>query len=38
MNRHKLSPPREGPYVVTEVLRPSAYKLKAIDDEVFVNA
>ena len=37
-NRHKLSPPWEGPYVITEVLQPGAYKLKTIDDEVFVNA
>ena len=36
-NRHKLSPPWEGPYIVTEVLRPGTYKLKTIDDEVFVN-
>ena len=33
-----LSPPWEGPYVVMEVLRPGAYKLKTIDDIVFVNA
>ena len=37
-NRHKLSPPWEGPYVVVEVLRLGTYKLKTIDDEVFVNA
>jgi len=37
-NRHKLSPSWEGPYVVAEVLRPSAYKLKTIDGEVFTNA
>ena len=37
-NRHKLSPPWEGPYVVTEVLRLGTYKLKTIDGEVFVNA
>ena len=36
--RHKLYPPWEGPYVVTEVLRPGTYKLKTIDGEVFVNA
>ncbi|XP_066392590.1 uncharacterized protein [Miscanthus floridulus] len=36
-NRHKLSPPWEGPYVVTEVLRLCAYKLKTIDGKVFVN-
>ena len=37
-DRHKLSPPWEGPYVVAEVLRPGAYKLKTIDSEVFINA
>ena len=36
-NRHKLSLPWEGPYVIAEVLRPGTYKLKTIDDEVFVN-
>ena len=38
MDRHKLSPPWEGPYVVVEVLRPGAYKLKTIDGKVFNNA
>ena len=37
-DRHKLSPPREGPYVIMEVLRPGAYKLKTIDGKVFTNA
>ena len=37
-DRHKLSPPWQGPYVIVEVLRPSAYKLKTIDGEVFTNA
>ena len=37
-DRHKLSPPWEGPYVIMEVLWPSAYKLKTIDSEVFANA
>ena len=36
-NLHKLSSSWEGPFVVAEVLRPGAYKLKAIDGEVFVN-
>jgi hypothetical protein len=36
-DRHKLSPPWEGPYVVTEVLRPGTYKLKTIDVQVFTN-
>jgi hypothetical protein len=25
--RHKLTPPREGPFVIAEVLQPSTYKL-----------
>jgi len=37
-DRHKLSLPWEGPYVIAEVLWPSAYKLKTIDGEVFTNA
>ena len=37
-NRHKLSPPWEGPYVIAEVLRRGTYKLKTIDGEVFINA
>ena len=37
-DRHMLSPPWEGPYVVVEVLHPGAYKLKTIDDKVFTNA
>ena len=37
-DRHKLSPPWEGPYVITEILRPGAYKLKTINSEVFTNA
>ena len=37
-DRHKLFPPWEGPYVVVEVLRLGAYKLKTIDDKVFTNA
>ena len=37
-NRHKLSPPWEGLYVITEVLRLGAYKLKTIDGKVFINA
>ena len=37
-DRHKLSPPWEGPYIVAEVLRLGAYKLKTIDGKVFTNA
>ena len=37
-NRHKLSPPWEGPYVIVVVLRPGTYKLKTINGKVFANA
>ena len=37
-DRHKLSPPWEGPYIVAEILRPGAYRLKTIKGEVFTNA
>ena len=37
-DRHKLSLPWEGSYVIVEVLRPGAYKLKTINGEVFTNA
>ena len=36
-DRHKLSPPWEGPYVIVVVLRLGAYKLKTINGEVFTN-
>ena len=37
-DRHKLSLPWEGPYVVVEVLCPGAYRLKTINGKVFNNA
>ena len=37
-DHHKLSLPWEGPYIIIEVLQPGAYKLKTINDRVFVNA
>ena len=37
-NCHKLSLPWEGPYVIAEVLQPGTYRIKTIDDEVFINA
>ena len=37
-DRHKLSLPWEGLYVVAEVLHPGAYKLKTNDGEIFTNA
>jgi hypothetical protein len=35
---HKLTPPWEGPFVVTEVLRPGTYKLATTNGEVVTNA
>ena len=37
-NRHKLSAPWEGPYIITEVLRSSTYKLKTDDGKAIANA
>jgi len=36
--RHKLSPPWEGPYIISQVLRPGSYKLQTPDGEEFTNA
>ena len=35
--KHKLSPPWEGPYMVTEVIRPDAYRLKDDNGNVLTN-
>jgi hypothetical protein len=35
---HKLSPPREGPYVVVKVLKPGTYKLANKDGKELTNA
>ena len=35
--KHKLSLPWEGPYTVTEVLRPGAYRLKDDNGDVLTN-
>ena len=37
MEKHKLSPPWEGPYTVTEVIRPGAYRLKDDNGNVLTN-
>jgi hypothetical protein len=37
-DRHKLSPPWEGPYTVAEVLRPRTFKLSNADGNIFTNA
>jgi hypothetical protein len=34
-NKHKLSPPWEGPFIIHEVLRPGTYKIQY---EVVTNA
>ena len=35
--KHKLSPPWEGPYTVTEVIRPGAYRLKDNNGSILTN-
>lgn len=37
-DRHKLTLPWEGPFIVAEVLRPCTYKLQTTNDDVFTNA
>ena len=37
-NRHKLSAPWEGPYIITEVLRLGTYKLNTDDGKAIANA
>jgi hypothetical protein len=36
-DRHKLSPPWEGPFIIAEVLRPGTYRVQTADGEVFTN-
>jgi len=36
-DKHKLSPPWEGPYTVAEVIRPSAYRLKDDNGNILTN-
>ncbi|CAN6234337.1 unnamed protein product [Urochloa humidicola] len=36
--RHKLSPPWEGPYTISQVLRPGTYKLQTSNGDEFTNA
>jgi hypothetical protein len=35
--RYKLTTPWEGPFIITEVFRPDAYKLATTDGEIFTN-
>jgi hypothetical protein len=37
-DKHKLSPPWEGPYSIAEVIRPSTYKLKDSDGNILTNS
>jgi hypothetical protein len=37
-DRHKLSPPWEGPFIIHEVLRPGTYKIQYEDGRVVSNA
>jgi hypothetical protein len=36
-DRHKLSPPWEGPFIIHEVLRPGTYKIQYEDGRVVTN-
>ena len=36
-DKHKLSPPWEGPYAVAEVIQPGAYRLKDDNGKVLTN-
>jgi hypothetical protein len=38
MGRYKLTTPREGSYIVTEVLKPDTYKLSNEKGKIFTNA
>ena len=35
--KHKFSPPWEGPYMVTKVIRPGAYRLKDDNGNILTN-
>ena len=37
-DRHKLTPPWEGPYIVAQVLKPGTYKLANEKGEILTNA
>jgi hypothetical protein len=36
-DRHKLTSPWEGPYTITEVVRPGTYRLKDSDGNILTN-
>ena len=35
--KHKLSPPWEGPYMVTKMIQPGTYRLKDDNDNILTN-
>jgi hypothetical protein len=37
-DKHKLSPPSEGPFIIHEVLRPGMYKIQYEDGRVIIDA
>jgi hypothetical protein len=37
-DKHKLSPPWEGPYSIAEVIRPGTYKLRDSDSNILTNS
>ena len=37
-DKHKLSPPWEGPYSIAEVIRPGTYKVKDSDGNIRTNS
>ena len=37
-DKHKLSPPWEGPYSIAEVIRPGTYKLTDSDGNILTNS
>jgi hypothetical protein len=36
--RHKLTPPREGPFIIAKILKLGTYKLASNQGEVYSNA
>jgi hypothetical protein len=36
--RHKLTPPWEGPFIITKILKPGTYKLANSQGKVYSNA
>jgi hypothetical protein len=36
-DKHKLSTPWEGPYIIAQIMRPGAYRLKNSDDNLLTN-